>query len=114
MPEPMSSQPLPQVAEPQLPEKGRTQPPAARARVLPMPVAEPSTAEKIGKQLQISANRAASAYRNLLHGMASWRRQGRTRARYLVDEYPLQVIGTVAVTAFALGIALRIRRTRHE
>jgi ElaB/YqjD/DUF883 family membrane-anchored ribosome-binding protein len=114
MPEPLSSEPLPQVAEPQLPEKGRTQRPAARARVLPMRVAELSTAEKIRKQLQISANRAASAYRNLLRGIASWRQQGRTRARYLVDEYPLQVIGTVAVTAFALGILLRIRRTRHE
>jgi hypothetical protein len=114
MPEPMSSEPLPQIAEPQLPEQGRAQRPGARARVLPMRVAEPAPGEKIRRQLQISANRAASAYRKLLHGMAGWLEQGRTRTRYLVDEYPLQLIGTVAVTAFALGIALRIRRTRHE
>jgi hypothetical protein len=111
MPEPMSSEPLP--AESQT-GKATTIRTAVRARVLPMPVAEPSATERIRKRLQISARRAAGAYREMLHEIGSWLERARIRTRYVVDEHPLQVVGAIAVTAFALGIALRIRRTRHE
>jgi hypothetical protein len=115
MPEPIPSEPLLRPAEPRPAEPARTATGvAARGRVLPMPVPEPSTRKRMRKQLQISTNQAAGACRKLLHGVATWLERGRIRARYLIDEYPFHVVGTVAITAFALGIVLRIRRTRHE
>ena len=41
-------------------------------------------------------------------------RRARNRAHYVLDEYPLHVIGAVAVAAFAAGALLRIWRSNHE
>src|SRR5207237_824695 len=41
-------------------------------------------------------------------------RRARNRAHYVLDEYPLHVIGAVAVAVFAAGALLRIWRSNHE
>ncbi len=41
-------------------------------------------------------------------------RRARNRARYVLDEYPLHVIGAVASAAFVAGALLRIWRSNHE
>ena len=48
------------------------------------------------------------------HKAADALRRARNRARYVLDEYPLHVIGAVAVAAFAAGALLRIWRSSHE
>ena len=117
MPEPAYSPPLPKASETATSSTAAPGAPA-RARVLPMPVAEPSTPEKISRRLhavETSARvRASGAYRKMVRTVGTWLEQTRMRSRHVVDEYPLQVIGAVAIAAFALGIALRIRGTRHE
>jgi hypothetical protein len=117
MPEPAYSEPLAKPSEAATPRSAAPGAPA-RARVLPMPVAEPSTTEKISRRMyevQTSARRRASgAYRKMVRTIGIWLEHTRIRSRHVVDEYPLHVIGAVAITAFAVGIALRIRGTRHE
>src|SRR5438046_10705836 len=41
-------------------------------------------------------------------------RRARNRAHYVLDEYPLHVIGSVAVAAFPSRALLRIWRSNHE
>jgi hypothetical protein len=48
------------------------------------------------------------------HKAADAMRRARNRARHVLEEYPLHVIGAVAGAAFAAGALLRIWRSSHE
>jgi ElaB/YqjD/DUF883 family membrane-anchored ribosome-binding protein len=51
-------------------------------------------------------------YENVRQRSEEAARRVRVRARYLSDEYPMQVVATVAGVAFLVGVLLRVWRSR--
>jgi hypothetical protein len=60
------------------------------------------------------AARSGDAVVNIKENVAGLFRRARWRARFILDEYPLHVIGVVAGTAFVAGVVLRVWRSSHE
>jgi len=82
--------------------------------------------ERASQALDEIGQRVSAAYERVQSGIADayerskWKsdelaRRARTRARLVVDKYPLHLIAGVAVAAFVAGIFLRVwRSSRHE
>jgi hypothetical protein len=75
--------------------------------------------DEIGQRVSAAYERVqagiADAYERSRWKSAQVARQARTRARLIVDEYPLHLIAGVAGAAFVAGIFLRIwRSSRYE
>lgn len=58
--------------------------------------------------------RAGDMYRETRVKTGEALHRAQTRVRYLVNEYPLQVIGGVAAVAFVAGVVLRIWRSSRD
>ena len=87
---------------------------------------EPSAALRAAATAQAAVSRAADGLRSAKHrasaiySRAAYRSREissrmKLRARARIDERPLQALGVIAATAFAIGVALRIwRSSRYE
>jgi len=58
--------------------------------------------------------RSNDAVVNVRENVARQLRRALRRADFILDEYPLRVIGVVAGAAFVTGVILRFWRSRHE
>ena len=75
--------------------------------------------DEIGQRVSAAYERVQSSIADA-YERSKWKseqlaRTARTRARLVVDKYPIQLIATVAAAAFVAGIFLRVwRSSRYE
>ena len=105
--------------------KGHETPPAQRIHPVPSgrPRKEPkSKVTEIAVNIQQSTSaaydkvavRTSDVVARSREKTADLLRRAGHRARYIVDEYPLHVIGVVGGAAFVAGVLLRVWRSSHE
>ncbi|HEV2728879.1 MAG TPA: hypothetical protein VGV15_02510 [Terriglobales bacterium] len=105
--------------------KRHESPPAQRIHPVPSlrPREEPkSKVAEIAVNIQQNASaaydklaaRASDVVISSREKTADLLRRAGHRARYVVDEYPLHVIGVVGGAAFVAGVLLRVWRSSHE
>lgn len=67
------------------------------------------TAQKMDEWSELAGERIQDFRRELSSALSPYRK----RAQQFAEEYPLQTIAAIAGAGFALGVALRIRRSHH-
>ncbi len=70
--------------------------------------------EQASAAVSQAKDRAADLYRQSRMKTVDAVGRARSRASYILDEYPLQVIGGVAVVAFVAGVLLRVWRSSRD
>jgi ElaB/YqjD/DUF883 family membrane-anchored ribosome-binding protein len=69
---------------------------------------------KTAAALTQAKDRVTNLYRESRHKTAHVFNRVRSRASYVVDEHPLQVIAGIAAAAFIAGVLLRIWRSSRD
>lgn len=70
--------------------------------------------EQTAAAMSEARERAADMYRDSRVRASEALNRAGSRARYFVNEYPLQVIGGVAAAAFIAGVLLRVWRSTRD
>lgn len=71
-----------------------------------------TTTQSAGRMYSRARRRAAEGFSHLSQRTSELGRQTRSVARYAQQQYPVRVLGVIAVSAFVVGIGIRAWRSR--